>query len=348
MEDEELQIDPKKAREQKIAARKKLLADKKAELQANRNAVLEERKRKIEERKQALLNRKNPISIESKEPKSLEKDVQEIKKLTPRESLAKRKAEKEELLKQKQIKADSARMERKMQSKISSFKANRKLNKKEVQLMTDDQILALMEKEKKEKFEASAARTKELQERENRINDPDPNQKWTYVGGDENTANERYKIINTGKKWDGTGLPTDEETWNSNVKGVQDKYDTFEEYKIAAEEYRGNFSKSEKITQNRSDFTRKIPGSFDPDTFSWDKMARKWDRVPDADKDANNFKQYAPGVLRRKYDELGYGGLVKWLKANGGSYMLSVRRRNSGNSTEAREVSYKSKFRNTQ
>jgi len=344
MEDEELQIDPKKAREQKLEARKKLLADKKAELQANRNAVIEERKRKIEERKQALLNRKNPISIKSKEPKSLEKDVQEIKKLTPKENLANRTAEKKRLLEEQRIKADSARMERQMQNKIRSFKINRKLNREEVQSMTDDQILALMEKEKKEKFEASAARTKELQEKENRINDPDPNQKWTYVGGDENTANERYKIINTGKKWDGTGLPTDEETWNSNVKGVQDKYDTFEEYKIAAEEYRGNFSGTEKITQNRSDFSKVIPGSFDPDTFGWDTMARKWDRVPDADKEANNFKQYAPGVLRRKYDELGYFGLVKWLKNNGGSYMLSRSRRKKGSVTESKTVSGKTKF----
>ena len=347
MEDEELQIDPKKAREQKLEARKKLLADKKAELQANRNAVLEERKRKIEERKQALLNRKNPISIKSKEPKSLEKDVQEIKKLTPKENLANRTAEKKRLLEEQRIKADSARMERQMQNKIRSFKINRKLNREEVQSMTDDQILALMEKEKKEKFEASAARTKELQEKENRINDPDPNQKWTYVGGDENTANERYKIINTGKKYEGTGLST-EQLWKMNNKGVQQKFNTFEEFDIAAKKHIKDFKSEEKITQNRSDFSKVIPGTFDPDTFGWDKMARKWDRVPDADKDANNFKQYAPGVLRRKYDELGYGGLVKWLKANGGSYMLSVRRRNSGNSTEAREVSYKSKFRNTQ
>lgn len=344
MEDEELQIDPKKAREQKLEARKKLLADKKAELQANRNAVLEERKRKIEERKQALLNRKNPISIESKEPStSTSTDVKEIKKLTPKENLANRTAEKKRLLEEQRMKADSAKMERQMQNKIRSFKINRKLNREEIQSMTDDQILALMEKEKKEKFEASAARTKELQEKENRINDPDPNQQWTYVGGDENTANKRYKIINTGKKYEGTGLST-EQLWEMNNKGVQQKFKTFEEFDIAAKKHIKDFKSEEKITQNRSDFTRKIPGSFDPDTFSWDKMARKWDQVPDADKDANNFKQYAPGVLRRKYDELGYGGLVKWLKANGGSYMLSVRRRNSGKVTEAREVSGKTKF----
>jgi len=343
MEDEELQIDPKKAREQKLEARKKLLADKKAELQANRNAVLEERKRKIEERKQALLNRKNPISIKSKEPKSLEKDVQEIKKLTPKENLANRTAEKKRLLEEQRIKADSARMERQMQNKIRSFKINRKLNREEVQSMTDDQILALMEKEKKEKFEASAARTKELQEKENRINDPDPNQKWTYVGGDENTANERYKIINTGKKYEGTGLST-EQLWEMNNKGVQQKFNTFEEFDIAAKKHIKDFKSEEKITQNRSDFSKVIPGTFDPDTFGWDKMARKWDRVPDADKDANNFKQYAPGVLRRKYDELGYFGLVKWLKNNGGSYMLGRSKRRKGSVTEAKTVSGKTKF----
>jgi hypothetical protein len=343
MEDEELQIDPKKAKEAKIAARKKLLADKRAQLEAKRNSSLEERKRKIEERKQALLNRKNPISIESKEPStSTSTDVKEIKKLTPKEVLAKRTAEKKRLAEEQKIKRDSAKMERKMQNKIRSFKINRKLNREEVQKMTDDQILALMEKEKKEKFEASAARTRELQERENRINDPDPNQEWTYVGGDENTANERYKIINTGEKYKGTGLST-EQLWEMNNKGVQQKFNTFEEFDIAAKKHIKDFKSEKKITQNRSDFTKVIPGSFDPDTFGWDSMARKWNKVPDDVKDENNFKQYSPGFLRKKYDELGYFGLVKFLKANGGSYMLG-RSGRKGKVTEARKVSGKTKF----
>ena len=323
MEDEELQIDPKKAREQALQARKKAIADKKAALLAKRNAALEERKLKIEQRKQALLNRKNPISIESNEPStSTSTDVKEIKKITPKEALEKRNAEKKRLAEEQKIKKDSAKMERKMQNKIRSFKINRKLNREEVQKMTDDQILALMEKEKKEKYDASVAKQKELQAIEDQRNDPDSSVDWKYVGGDENTAMERYKIINTGKKWDGTGLPTDEETWNSNVKGVQEKYANYEEYKKAADEYRKNYSGSKKITQNRSEFTRKIPLGFDPDTFGWDSMSRRYKGIPEDVFKKKGYKKWAPGVLRRKYDELGYGGLVKWLKANGGSYML--------------------------
>ena len=66
--------------------------------------------------------------------------------------------------------------------------------------------------------------------------------------------------------------------------------------------------------------------------------------IPNADKDENNFKRYSPGFLRKKYDELGYFGLVKFLKANGGSYMLSRRSGKKGKVTEARTVSGKTKF----
>ena len=312
MEDEELQIDPKKAKEAKIAARKKLLADKRAELEAKRNAVSEERKLKIEERKQALLDRRNPNTenpvVESNDKnitpiKKSNKEILEDKKKT---ALAKKL---ENLEKRKQLMA-----EKKLKTDISAY---RRKNSNTVGNMSDEQIQsilsekALKEKERQKKLYDAAVEKERLKKEEE--------DSWTYNNADRSIATSRSKKIGT--EYEGSGLTT-EELWEMNNKGVQQKFANFEDFDKAANEYIDNFSGFETITQNREQWS-KTKNSFDPNTFDWNKPTTKFQYIdPDVIK-AKNYRKFTSKELRGLYDRLGYGPMIKYLKQNGGGYMVN-------------------------
>ena len=153
-------------------------------------------------------------------------------------STSEKNKERQRLLKEKEAKKLKQLEAKNKAKQISSFRINRKQNGNSVRTMSDDEVYSLIAKERKEKHQAKLDKQKELSNAPNNSNDPDSSVEWQYEGGDKENANSRYKIIKKGKKWDGKGLPTDEQTWENNVNGVQDKYGSYSEYYEAAEEYR--------------------------------------------------------------------------------------------------------------
>ena len=67
---------------------------------------------------------------------------------------------------------------------------------------------------------------------------------WTYVGGDQNTANTRYR-----DNWETTGI-SDQSVWDANEGNLQDQYDSFEDFTKEAQVWRD----SQRETQDRSDW----------------------------------------------------------------------------------------------
>jgi len=63
----------------------------------------------------------------------------------------------------------------------------------------------------------------------------------------------RYKKIE--KVWEHTGIK-DEKIWSENKDGVRDKYDNFEEYRIAAEKWRKEHSETKIIKEQRKEIEK--------------------------------------------------------------------------------------------
>lgn len=332
-------VTEKEKRAALVAERKAALKLKKESLLAARTERANERAALIEERKAALLAKKSgTTSTDATAENTPTSTPVVLKKMSTSEKNKERqrlmKEAKAEKLKQLEAK-NKARQ-------ISSFRINRKQNGDSVRTMSDDEVYALIAKERKEKHQAKLAKQRELSNAPNNSNDPDSSVEWQYENGDKENANSRYKIIKKGVKWDGKGLPTDEQTWENNVNGVQEKYGSYEQYFEAAEDYRNSQVTEEKVTQSRDDWSRTVPLGFDPDKFNWRAMSGRRGNYTPAEFEAQGYKQYAAGVLRRKYDELGYYGMIKFLKANGGSYMLSRSKgKSKGNRTTSGKTNWK-------
>ena len=332
-------ITEKEKRAALVAERKAALKLKKESLLAARETRANDRAALIEERKAAILAKRNGTT-------PTDTTVENTPTSTPvvleKMSTSEKNKERQRLLKEKEAKKLKQLEAKNKAKQISSFRINRKQNGNSVRTMSDDEVYSLIAKERKEKHQAKLDKQKELSNAPNNSNDPDSSVEWQYENGDKENANSRYKIIKKGKKWDGKGLPTDEQTWENNVNGVQDKYGSYSEYYEAAEEYRNSQVTEEKVTQSRDDWSRTVPLGFDPDKFKWRAMSGRSGRYTPAEFEAQGYKKYAAGVLRRKYDELGYYGMIKWLKANGGSYMLS---RSKGKSKGSKTTSGKTNWK---
>lgn len=307
MEDEELQIDPAKARAQALQARKKAIADKKAQLLANRKAALEERKLKIEQRKQALLNRKNPVAESSDENittiKKKSKEILEDRKKTAQAKKLENLERRKELMAEKKLKTDISVYRRKNSNTVGD------MSDEEIKSILSEKALAEKSRQKR-LYDAAQERKKLRQEEED---------SWTYNNADKSIATSRSKQIGTEYKGSGS---TTEELWEMNNKGVQQKFATFEEFDKAANEYIDNFKGFETITQNREKWS-KTTGGFNPDTFNWNRASSKSEKIDPEIFKKRGYKKYSGKELRSLFDQYGYKGLIKYLKNNGGRYMIS-------------------------
>lgn len=176
---------------------------------------------------------------------------------------------------------------------------------------------------------------------------------WTYVGGDENTANQRYRTIDktTMEEVEDTqvienkfndGKPTgktDEEVYNADPS-LKEKYPSLAAFKKAAQEFRDRqnttetittkklvpVTTQETITQNREDFERTNHWSskFQPTVIA--SMSRKL-----KERGANISPDELEKVFKNMSSEK---DAVKWARENG--YDFLVGRGGSSGSTTTR------------
>jgi len=185
---------------------------------------------------------------------------------------------------------------------------------------------------------------------------------WTYVGGDKDTANERYRVIKkkgteevedveTIEKKFNDGKPTgttDKDVWDNNVNDVKGKYASFEDYKKAADDFRKSQNTTEtiktkrlvpveteeKITQTREDFektnhwsTRLKPGMIVNMSTRINRSGRM-DMTPDQ----------LEGIFKNFKTEK---EAVRWARDNGLSFLVGRSGGRSGSSTTSGKTSWK-------
>jgi hypothetical protein len=176
---------------------------------------------------------------------------------------------------------------------------------------------------------------------------------WTYVGGDKDSANQRFRTIDKTsmeevedtkvieKKFnDGVSTgKTDKEVYESDP-GLKDKYPNLGEFRKAAEAFRASqnttetvtskklvpVTKQETITQDREDFkkTNHWSSKFNPASIS--RMSRKLkERGADV----------SPDELEKVFKNMGSEkDAIKWARENG--YDFLVGRGGSSGSTTTR------------
>jgi hypothetical protein len=144
-----------------------------------------------------------------------------------------------------------------------------------------------------------------------RFDDPDKENEWTYVDGDEETAN-----IRTRSNWTPTGT-TDESAW-INDEDLQKKYKDqgkgFEDFTEEAQAWRD----AQVETQNRKD-TREETIDFDPGSFNWDKFSKVIN-----DREGKN---YTGESIRKYYDKVGYEKFNTYIKNTYPFMMTGPKRR---------------------
>lgn len=176
---------------------------------------------------------------------------------------------------------------------------------------------------------------------------------WTYVGGDENTANQRFRTINktdvkevedtkvVEKKFnDGKSTgKSDEDVYNADPS-LKEKYPSLEAFKKAAQAFRDSQNTTETITtkslvpvttqetisQNREDFekTNHWSSKFQPTVIS--SMSRKL-KERGADISPDELEKVFKNMSSEK-------DAVKWARENG--YDFLVGRGGSSGSTTTR------------
>ena len=176
---------------------------------------------------------------------------------------------------------------------------------------------------------------------------------WTYVGGDENTANQRFRTINktdmkevedtkvVEKKFnDGKSTgKSDEDVYNADPS-LKEKYPSLEAFKKAAQAFRDSqnttetittkslvpVTTQETITQNREDFekTNHWSSKFQPTVIA--SMSRKL-KERGADISPDELEKVFKNMSSEK-------DAVKWARENG--YDFLVGRGGSSGSTTTR------------
>lgn len=174
---------------------------------------------------------------------------------------------------------------------------------------------------------------------------------WTYVGGDKDSANQRFRTINktsmeevekeevVEKKFnDGISTgKTDKEVYESDP-GLKDKYPTLSKFREAAEAFRASqnttetittkslvpVNTQEKITQNREDFekTNHWSSKFQPTVIA--SMSRKL-RERGADVSPDELEKVFKNMSSEK-------DAVKWARENGYDFLVGGGR-SSGSTT---------------
>ena len=185
---------------------------------------------------------------------------------------------------------------------------------------------------------------------------------WTYVGGDKDTANERYRTIKktdmqeveteeTIEKPFNDGKPTgvtDEDVWKNNVNNVREKFDSFDAYKDAAEEYRQSQTSTEtiktkklvpveseeRITQTREDFERTNHWSTKLKPGMIVNMSVRINRSGKMDMTPDKLEQIFKDFETEKE-------AVRWARDNGLSFLIGKSSGNSGSSTTRGKTSWK-------
>ena len=174
---------------------------------------------------------------------------------------------------------------------------------------------------------------------------------WTYVGGDENTANQRFRTINktdvkevedtkvVEKKFnDGKSTgKSDEDVYNADPS-LKEKYPSLEAFKKAAQAFRDSQNTTETITtkslvpvttqetisQNREDFekTNHWSSKFQPTVIS--SMSRKL-KERGADISPDELEKVFKNMSSEK-------DAVKWARENGYDFLVG-RGAGSGSTT---------------
>tara|TARA_R100000734_G_C3318950_1_gene113875 strand:+ start:3765 stop:4787 length:1023 start_codon:yes stop_codon:yes gene_type:complete len=213
-----------------------------------------------------------------------------------------------------------------------------KQQRQEVSDRDGDPYADFTEKEREERRQAA------IQKRQ------DDNYDWDYVDGDENTANVRRRTeIVEGEKevvekkeivkdWEDTGV-SDKSIWESNKDNVQEKYDSFDEYKAAADQYREDQKTTEiklikrivptkeerVIEQTREDFEKTNHWSTKLPVGTIAFMTKKLN---------NNGVKMSPeelqAILKSHKTEK---DSVAWAKSQGYDYLLGRGRGNRGSTT---------------
>lgn len=213
-----------------------------------------------------------------------------------------------------------------------------------------------IEKEKKERAalqkEGDDYVSRKNQEKEQQQKEEE-DMNWTYVGGDKDSANQRFRTIDKTsmeevedtkvieKKFnDGVSTgKTDKEVYESDP-GLKDKYPTIGEFREAAEAFRASqnttetvtskklvpVTKQETITQDREDFekTNHWSSKFNPASIS--RMSRKL-KERGADVSPDELEKVFKNMSSEK-------DAIKWARENG--YDFLVGRGSASGSTTTR------------
>ena len=316
--------DPNKSREENAAAYQKYLADRKAffaNKRAQREQELSERRELLEQEREA---QRNLIDARREEGRLNREGINTRPTFSVR-----RKA------------LEAARNERiaERQAEIDKEKA--------------------IEKKYRDQGEEYVNRKRE-EEAQAKKEEEDMN--WTYVGGDKDTANERYRTIKktdmkeveteeTVEKPFNDGKPTgvtDEDVWKNNVNNVREKFDSFDAYKDAAEEYRQSQSSTEtiktkklvpveseeRITQTREDFEKTNHWSTRLKPSMIVNMSTRINRSGRMDMTPDKLE----GIFKNFKSEK---EAVRWARDNGLSFLIGRGSGGGGSSTTRGKTNWK-------
>jgi hypothetical protein len=160
---------------------------------------------------------------------------------------------------------------------------------------------------------------------------------WTYVGGDEKTANIRTAEITTttpGSGFAGTGVGY-AESFAKLTPAQKIEYNTpdiksYKKYVIDFNKLKYPDTTTETITQTREDWEKTTTG-FNPDTYDWVKFtARLNTGNPDPEAEPKSF---TPEQMEKSYHDVGgYRAFVTKIKSFY-PWALSYGKKKAGSST---------------